>query len=113
MGDRVAAQPSKVCPTAGEFTIAYSGNNQEHIEVSWTVDLRRFRHQNRCGILRRFPLCIKGFEAPFLLTIAPAGAASFSPLSTDLMAALQLKCVDTQALSVGCCRVGITAVIGT
>lgn len=113
LADRVTAQRSRVCPVAGEFTITYSGASQELIEVNWPVDLRRLRHHNRCGILRRFPLRIHGFEAPFLLTIAPAGTTSFSPFSTDLMAAVQLKCVDTQTLSVGCCRVGIAIVVGT
>lgn len=97
---------------AGELMVSYAGDFNERVEISWVVDLRRLRQQNRCGIIRRFPICIRGFEAPFLLSVVPSGAASFSVVGKQLLAAFQLKCVDPKALPVGSCRVGVTTDVG-
>lgn len=116
---RLAAASVEACKSkpllfsAGEFSVNYSWD-EERIEVAWQIDLRRLRHQNRCGILRRFPLLIRGNEVPFLMTIAPArGMASFpAHQSAPIVAALLLKCVDMQCFPAGC-PLGITTLVGT
>jgi len=96
----------EVFPAAGELLIDYADDLAERIEISWAVDLRRLRQQNRCGIIRRFPLRLRGLEVPFLLSILPSGAASFSTADA-LVAALQFKCVEPKVLAAGSGRVAI------
>jgi hypothetical protein len=116
---QLAAREAKLCfetrrkgLAAGELQVVCAGDRDESIEISWAVDLRRLRQQNRCGIIRRFPLRIQGFEAPFLLTVVPSGAASFSATDVELFAGIQLKCVEPTVLPVGSCRVAITTKFG-